>query len=405
MKNAVICTALFLVLAAGRNLSAQSGNGGFAPFVSDLKAETRNNMVRLSWTDSLDAKGPVYVFRSARPFTGVIPPNVKPVELPYGTRSFIDETDGLERIYYFIAASDVQGRRYDVFVPQTNTAAVYTRSGGEADSPSEPGQRESGETGGGIWDISAGAEGEGVHIRFQQDSPANAVLYRSAQPIRQMPDLLNAFAVRSGVGSPFVDYPAPGIPWFYAVIYEDEISGGTPAIQPGRNATVLGVEIAGKAQAERGIRSLPLPEMTVYAAVPEGDYLWSTPERLPLRAGTVKALESAPGGASAQTPLKKPRVFARDMGGPAGGEESALMLIVQHIFARRDWSAAKEALLQYLALPRSAETEGRARFYLGQCWYFEGGYREALIEFLFVQSLHRAEANEWINAALTALVQ
>jgi hypothetical protein len=358
----------------------------------------------------------VFVFRSARPFNGVVPPNVKPVELAYGTGFLIDEADGLERIYYFIAASDSHGRRYDVFIPRANTAAVLVSSGSVEDSAAglpEISGAEGFEQG--ISELAAAAEGEGVIISYRSDSSASAVLYRSAQPIRQTLDLLNAVVVQPGVNSPFTDYPAPGIPWFYAVVYEGEITGGMVGIYPGRNATVQGVEITGGPDAARGIRSIPLPAMTVYSAVPEGDYLWGVPERVPLRPRTERALESAPAVLSEQgqmprqmprqLPLKKPRVFSRDMGTPAGGEESALMQIVQNSFARRDWSVAREELLRYLALPRSAAAEGRARFYLGQCRYFEGSYREALIEFLFVQSLHPIEANEWIGSTLTALVR
>jgi TolA-binding protein len=48
--------------------------------------------------------------------------------------------------------------------------------------------------------------------------------------------------------------------------------------------------------------------------------------------------------------------------------------------------------------------EARARFYLGQSHYFSGSYREALIEFISVQSLYPVEANEWIQEILSRLV-
>jgi hypothetical protein len=401
--------ALF-ILAAGEGLGAQDGNSGFSPFVSELRAEIRNNLVRLTWTDSRDAWGPVYVFRSARPFSGAVPSNIKPVELAYGSRSFIDETDGLETIYYFIAASDAQGQRYDIFIPQTNITMVSFSSAkkdgpppapepafgaGADDHAFEPG----------ISGITAMPDGEKVIITYHSDFHQNAALYRSVHPIRQTQDLLNAVIVQASVSSPFVDYPAPGMTWFYAVIYEDDITGGKVGIYPGRNATIQGIGITGGQAAARSIRSMPLPSMTVHNAAPVSDYFWSIPEPVPLRAETVKALESEPGIPLTPPPQKRPRVFARDLQPPAGGEESALMRIVQDIFARQEWDAARNELLYYLALPRSPETEVRARFYLGQTWYFTGRDREALAEFLLVQSLHAIEANEWISATLAAMIQ
>jgi TolA-binding protein len=122
----------------------------------------------------------------------------------------------------------------------------------------------------------------------------------------------------------------------------------------------------------------------------------------------LNTLSGSAGGAGAMQkaplPSKKPRVFAVDLKSPAGGEESALFQIVKEYFEKRDWENSRIALLHYLSLPRSAEVEARARFYLGQAWYFTGNYREALFEFLSVQNLHPVEANIWIDAILTAMV-
>jgi TolA-binding protein len=98
-------------------------------------------------------------------------------------------------------------------------------------------------------------------------------------------------------------------------------------------------------------------------------------------------------------------VFVRDLETPAGGEDSALMRIVQSSFSKREWENARVDLLHFLSLPHSEDTEGRARFYLGQALYFTGSCREALIEFLSVQSRHPAEAKDWIEAALTEMTR
>jgi hypothetical protein len=102
--------------------------------------------------------------------------------------------------------------------------------------------------------------------------------------------------------------------------------------------------------------------------------------------------------------LKIPRVFVVDLESPESGEESALFQIVNEQFCLLDWEGARVSLRHYLSLPRSRDVEARARFYLGQTLYYTGKYREALLEFLFIRSIHPVEANNWIDAILAAMV-
>jgi TolA-binding protein len=69
-----------------------------------------------------------------------------------------------------------------------------------------------------------------------------------------------------------------------------------------------------------------------------------------------------------------------------------------------DWEKSREELLRYLALPRSESSEARARFYLGQVYYYTRDIREALFEFLSIQTQYPEEANEWIQATLAQLI-
>jgi hypothetical protein len=411
MRRILIFTGFFFVFTVWGGTQTVQGVLS-APFVSGLKAETRNNLVRLTWADSADARGPVYIFRSTRPFGGEIPQGLEPVEIAYGIQSYIDEFDGSGTFYYFVAASDPLEQRYDIVVSGTNTVMVILEALAEA-----PSFDEAGRTGPlpelGISSLAARVEGDAVIITYDsggipESGLKKAILYRSGRPIRQPQDLLNAVIVLSGVSSPFVDYPMPGLPWFYALILEDDITGGSVGIYPGRNATRTAVEItSGEAPPadERPIRSLPLPAMSVHNAVPGSDRLSDIPDPEPLRDETLKALESVARAPAPPPPDKNPRAFTRDLAAPAGGEDSELMLIVQDSFAKRDWRTANGELQRYLSLPRSADTEARARFYLGQTCYFSGKYREALIEFLFVRPLYPNEAYVWIEAALSALIR
>jgi len=388
---------IVLALAMAPLLAAQEGE--FNPYVSRVRAESRNNLIRLTWVDSPDVKGPVYIFRSARPISGSIPANIRPVVVRYGEQYYIDDTDDLENIYYFIAASDTDGLRYENILPRVNSISVNIHGTPIAEAPSAAPQMVQG-----ISNLRASKDGDGVIVTFDTTFPRrNAVLYRSTQPIQQPQDLLNAVLVKSGISSPFTDFPIPGISWYYTVIYEDDISSGIMGIRPGVNSTLSAVVISSDEIIPRALRPIPLPVLTLHDARLEGFFLPDVSRTIPLSEESTRMLEGF------QPPrdlleLKNPRVFTVDLQFPSSGEESALSQIVKDFFEKRDWEGAREGLLQYLSLPRSRDVEARARFYLGQTLYFTGNYREALFEFLWMKSLHPVEANIWIDATLSAMV-
>ena len=390
----------FILVFAVSGLFAQEGTG--VPHVSQIRAEARNNFIRLTWVDSPDATGPVYIFRSMRPFSGTIPANSRPVVVKYGEQYYIDDTEEIENIYYFIAASDTSGRRYDIIIPKINSTNVNIAQAPEAE---EPPVIEIHEPVLGISNLRVTRDGDRLIITYDTTGPRkNAILYRSMQPVRRPQDLLNAVVVQSGIDSPFVDFPVPGISWYYAVIYEDEISGGNMGIKPGINATVSAASITGDEAVERAIRPIPLPDMSLRNAMSDSFFMTDIFDKVPLSSDTERMLNNTQMPSKAPLTLKKPRVFTVDMQSPAGGEESALFQIIKEYFEKRDWEGARAGLQHYLTLPRSKDVEARARFYLGQTLYFTGNYKEALFEFLSIKSLYPAESNIWIDAILTAMV-
>jgi len=135
-----------------------------------------------------------------------------------------------------------------------------------------------------------------------------------------------------------------------------------------------------------------------------GGFLPHTSRELPLNndsvniVGSVRPLQKEP------LELKKPRVFAIDMENPAGGEEAALVRIINEYFEKFDWEGALINLQYFLSFPRSKDVQARANFYLAQTLYYTGRYNEALMEFLSFRSVNPAEANSWIDAVLSAMV-
>ena len=61
-------------------------------------------------------------------------------------------------------------------------------------------------------------------------SGKNLVVYRSTRPFTGTDSLVSAILVATipDDGTPFVDYPVPGVPCYYAVIDEPSLRSGSP---------------------------------------------------------------------------------------------------------------------------------------------------------------------------------
>ena len=407
MKSKYIPVFMVLVFTVSAAISAQN-----LSHVSQLRTETRNNLIRITWEDSPDARGPVHIYRSARPFSGTIPANIRPIVVRYGAQYYIDDIEDMNNIFYFVAASDNSGRIHEIIIPYVNSVGINLAQGeAQLQSPvlgtfeSMQGSRMPDTS----WmpsvtNLWTRRDGDRVIITYTISSPEkNVILYRSMSPVSQPQDLLGAVIVQSGVTSPFVDFPVPGRPWYYAVIFEDEISNGNIIIRPGINATTSAIIIYDEREGENFLRPIPLPFLTLNNYV-SGGFLNDDLRKIPLSEHSVNILENTHEPRKAPLELKTPRVFSVDLQYPANGEESGLFQIVKEYFEQYEWEGARVSLQNYLSLPRPADVETRARFYLGQAQYYTGNYREALWEFLFFRSVYPDEANSWVDAVLAAMV-
>jgi hypothetical protein len=317
--------------------------------------------------------------------------------------SYIDDAESSGQVYYFIAASSGAGDPQILIIPGVNTVEVELKTPrAEAAAPPPRGP-------GGIYGLEIRQEGEGVAIHCRTDTDADTVLYRSVKPITHTADLLTAVIVQSG-RPPFVDYPVPGIPYYYAVIYEEELRRGRVGIYPGYNAALRAVEV----QAERvglpraaELRPLPLPLMSLNYAVPGIDNFSELRNPIPLGLNAAKALGSLRPARPRTEASRRGRAFSQDLETETQGvtaENLALRAIVQGPFSRGDWETSRRELDRYLSGHRGVIGEARARFYRGQCLYFSGVYREAFYEFLLARNYFPVEVNEWMDACLEILV-
>ncbi len=379
------------------------------PFVRQIAATIQEDKVVLHWVDAPNSSGPVYIYRK------IIQANAKnileqePVQIPYGVQSYIEpiETDGLYS--YLVLASRTGEAPYKVTIPNTNYIELEVKKTPVLISSSTTKYQN-------ISSLLAEVKNDSIILSFtlngsETTSNRPLVLYRSTQPIRHVQDLVQAVIVQGGITeSPFIDYPVPNIPYYYALVFEDDIKQGTLKLEVGKNATIVPAEVTagtfriGLPGPQSDIRSLPLPTLSITAAVPSVyNNIFLPTTALPLSPESAKAVSMLPFIKQNQISLKKPRVFSQDLNTSGGGEEFTLRTIVQGPFNNRDWNTVIEQLERFISLPRSASIEARSRFYLGQAYYMTGKYREALFEFLLMKNTYPTEAREWIQSILPLL--
>lgn len=379
------------------------------PFVRQLTASVQDNVVRLQWIDAPDSTGPVTIFRKIIPAGSSTPKDLDTVQVPRGVQSYIEpiESDGLRS--YLVLASGADGNPYIVRIPNTNYIELDVKKTNLVLSQSDSKYQN-------ISSLKAEVQKDSILLSFtlngsETTSSRPLVLYRSTQPIRHIQDLLQAVIVQGGItSSPFIDYPVPDISYYYALVFEDDIKQGKLNLEAGKNTTLVPAEVPagsfriGLPGPQQNIRSIPLPTLSVSAAVPGADNTIILPAlALPLSPEAQKAVTALPFPEPQKIVLKKPRAFSQDLNASGGGEEFTLRSIVQGPFANRDWNGVIEQLVRFLSLPRSSIIEARGRYYLGQAYYMTGKYREALFEFLLMQNTYPAEAREWIQSILPLL--
>jgi TolA-binding protein len=231
--------------------------------------------------------------------------------------------------------------------------------------------------------------------------------------LRSFSDLLTATVVGLGVTSPYTDQVTVNVPYYYALVFEEDIREGKGTLYPGSNATVVPAEVSTRQTAGNQMENqtsyqnqFALPPQNGYRS--ETDSPFST-MREQNNSGSPSYNQGSTQGYRAyqnneEIVMREPRVFNKDMQNSASNEDDyQLALIVQGPFMWRNWQAARSSLMQFMAVTRGDAPFFRAHFYLGQCYYFLGDIRSALTEFLGLQQQYPDEVAAWIQACLTKM--
>lgn len=103
-----------------------------------------------------------------------------------------------------------------------------------------------------------------------------------------------------------------------------------------------------------------------------------------------------------KTQIRKPFIF-EDEKKESTGEQYLLSEIILGPFTKQQWMNSENELLSFLSINRSSDITKKGNFYLGQVYYYQTRYKEALLAFMNADDLAPAEISKWIDATLAMM--
>lgn len=266
-------------------------------------------------------------------------------------------------------------------------------------------------------------------------SIASLYVFRNTRPIESVNFLKeNApVAVLPPNSLAFVDPVKDTREYYYAVIcvlsenssgtdeelyYDEELDEKIPeekkvpyyVLLPGVNATVNGAKVKFvtkkefsklppednfKTYEDNQLRDRPLPFMDIL-----GDEAGH--ERKVSPSAQKKAEELfKKNKTEVNTEFLEPYIFEEDIVSPSGGDEYILFEILKNTFIQEKFDDAVKLLTRFTLQNRNREVIKRARFYLGESYYFMQNFPMALTQFLSTEEDFPSLSHRWIESTLT----
>ncbi|MGD0724700.1 MAG: hypothetical protein ABSB63_03980 [Spirochaetia bacterium] len=407
----VMMAFLLLPIPGQAAPAGQPETAGFAPFATRLKAQVIDYQVKLTWKDSPDVKGLYVVYRSPEEITSQsFAKALLLAKVDAGVEFFVDTPPDQKGYFYAVIVQDAAGTLYPVLIPYRNKTSVA--AAGQTAAPEE-------ELAARISGIKArvSSVGDGVDVTFTSSSPTrDLLLFWGTGPLSRSEDLLastSTMQLDQGTTRCFLPVFA-GVDYWFAVLDAGLYKIGQITLVNGANTTIAPVQIpvtAGTVATAppSAQRPMPLPSLAVTLGAQSGQQLTGPvlpelPEKIKVSAATEKSIRLLM--KNVQLPAVKERtrqVLPSDATPMPGGELARLQAIVTGPFIEGDIAGAARSLMDFLRMPRAAPVEARARYYLGQTYYFQGKAREALMEFILSEDYYYPEAQPWKDACFEKL--
>ncbi len=413
--------------------SAQDG-AVFAPYPSRLRVGVRDDKVLLSWEDSADLSLGYVIYRHRNePSSENFADAIMIGDAALGAESF-EYAPPDDNPYYYIVLGRSESGVYEVFIPLRNVSLVgiaapsapsiasspasATQAGATGSAPTGIGAPapSSAVSASAVSALSASLDGDSIVLGFKASADSGRlIVYRGTSPFSQNAAILDAVvaALVDPADTSFRDYPVPGIPYYYAILPERELLGGSIRLVPGQNATQTALSIpagsfrVGLPTMSASSRSAPLPFLILTRTLSDANPVIQeelAPSPKALSADTQKAVNAllAAAGSSAKAERPMVTIFPEDLRS-SGGEDYALRSIIGDLFSRGSYAKAVEQLTLYLSLPRSATTGAKARFYRAQALALSGSFQEAFFDFLRAQDSFYLQSQPWMDYVLAQL--
>jgi hypothetical protein len=452
---AVLALSAPPALAQGATAQAQ---GSFSPFPTRLRAAIKDNLVILSWLDSPDVKGRYVVYRHVEAISSAnFASATRLGEVPSGAQTYTDTPPDPKPYFYAVFALATDGTPYMAFASAKNVSSVgvsvsiaplatvlaATSPAGAATTPSasQPPQAAPAATPSSagpspaplpaakpaspavaapaqpfVSALTAKAKGDAIVLTYKASPKSRLVLYRGSTPLSRAADLLDATLVAAFTdkdGS-FVDYPVPGVDYYYAILGEEDLKAGRISITAGDNSLSSPAQVraasvsTGFAETPPASRTPPLPYFLMEDGASGGGTSLAQDDGPPPLRSVSSETEKAIGALLANAPKLRPAmpatsILREELDPPSGGEDYSLSIIVTDKVAAKDWGGATDQLRKYLSLNRGPKASARARFYLGESLVYSGSAREAFFEFLSAREFYPIETKPWIEYVLSTL--
>ncbi len=367
------------------------------PIPSAIKAEAEENRITISWKPFENQKTGCKILRHTKPIT--LSNYIEAEEAGITKKDSFSFTEILEKpgefFYAVVPYEENTGAQTIFFVPSENSLVFPVEVTMKEEDPDMQ-----------ISMFDVILKNQAVIVNWaSSDKNKPVILYRSTLPFENQTALTRAtiIATLNEDSLPYVDYPVPGVPYYYAAVPENIIRSGTALFKYGENTNEFPVEVPAeyadlKPQRKNTARAVPLPTLNIPGQVDK------TPVRF--SRNTEKILTSLNGlaGTTANTPAIQdvPYRFPEDYEA-SGGEESALKKILDDSFQTKQWEKLASELSVFMTLRRTPEISARVHFYLGQAYFFTSAYDKALEEFLLSQEMYYNKSREWVQRTMKKL--
>lgn len=255
-------------------------------------------------------------------------------------------------------------------------------------------------------------------------------IYRDTKPIKSIDNMI-PLAVTHPRSETWQDTVSDLKDYYYAVVcvvlesesggyennlYYDEQYDRKPSevigkaytlILPGVNATVAGIRAKGRSATDTTIeqqktekiyrdnelRERPLPYMDILDGE---DYPDPTIDKS-VRNTALSLVEAKP---TAKQTVLEYHIFQEDIVKAESGDDAVLFDILKSSFINRRYAQAEKELYDFTLGSRNPATKDRAYFYLGECYYYNGKFSDAVRMFISLQDKYPALSRKWTDATL-----